>query len=271
MLFRSNEFWNHSFYIKKVLVKQILKLPELIAVLSSAQKKPCGGIGLGEKVKVFPNTVELDKFCHIKNYRTDFDIPHDYVVVLFIAAIFYKEKGVMELLEAIPLVTKKHEKVLFIFVGGGKEEDSMVRFCQKQKIENYVRFTGHLSSDNVISLLLSSDIFAFPTYYSEGLPLVILEAMAAGLSVISTPVRAIPEVIENEKNGFLIKPRDHIALAEKITLLIENEDLRKRIGHRNIEKIGEKYDLKIVAKIFEQSYQEILFGNKTHETDYSKL
>jgi len=245
-----NEFCSFSFYLTKVLVKQILKAPELIAVLSSAQKKPFVEIALGKKVKVFPNPVELDKFRHRKNCRADFNIPNDYIVVLFIAANFYRNKGVMELLQAIPLVANKHEKVLFVFVGGGKEKDSMVQFCQKERIENYVTFTGHVTSDVIAHLLSSSDMLALPSY-TEGFPLVILEAMASGLPIVATPVGAIPEVIEDGKNGFLVKPKDHIALANKIVWLIENKDARKKMGHRNIEKIQSKYDLNIVAEIFD--------------------
>ncbi len=266
-----NEFWSHSFYLTKALTKLILKMPETISVLSSEQKKPFIEIGLGGKVKVFPNTVDSSRFHSGENFKKEFGIPHDHVVVLFIAAHFYKEKGGMDLLKTIPLVTRKHKKVLFVFVGGGGDEETMLSFCRKGKIQGHVRFTGYLPSDTITRLQLSSDIFAFPTYYSEGLPLVILEAMAAGLPIVSTPVRAIPEVIENGENGFLIKPRDHVALAEKITWLIENENQRKRIGHRNIKKIEEKYDLGVVAKIFEESYEEILSRDKRHETSYSKL
>jgi len=259
-----NEFWSCSSHLTKTLIKRILQMPDLIAVLSSAQKKPFIEIVREGKVRIFPNIVDLSRFRSAENYRTEFGIPHDLIVVLFAAAHFHKEKGGMDLLKTIPLVTRKHTKVLFVFVGGGGEEETMLRFCRKERIQEYVKFTGYVSNDTIARLQLSSNIFAFPTYYSEGLPLVILEAMAAGLPIISTPVRAIPEVIENGENGFLVRPRDHLALAEKIMWLIENEGLRKRIGYSNIQKIRENYDLGVVAQIFDESYQEILSGESSH-------
>ncbi len=255
-----NEFWSHSFYLTKILIKLIFKMPELIAVLSSVQRKPFTEIGFKEKVKVVPNTVDLSRYQNKNNNKAKFGVSEDCVVVLFIASHFDREKGIMELLKAIPLVNKEYEKVLFIFVGGGKEEHSMLEFCREEKLEKYVRFTGYLHSDTIIRLLHASDIFVLPSY-SEGFPLVILEAMAAGLPIVSTPVGVISEIVKSGENGFLVKPKDHIALAEKISLLVQKGELRKKIGDNNIKKIDNRYDIKIVAKIFEDLYEKLLTGN----------
>ena len=253
-----NEFWKHNSYGTKALIKQILKMPELIAVLSSVQRRPFEEIGFWKNVKVIPNTVDLYSYQDENSHRKEFDIPEDRVIVLFIASHFDKEKGIFELLNSIPLVTKENEKVLFVFVGGGKEEDTIVEFCQRKKLENYVKFPGYLANRDIARILNSSDIFVLPSY-GEGFPLVILEAMAAGLPIISTPVGAIPEIIENGKNGFLVKSMDNIELAEKIRYLVENEKLRKKMGNNNIKKIQHKYDLTIVSGIFDRIYQQILY------------
>jgi glycosyltransferase involved in cell wall biosynthesis len=256
-----NEFEQHKSPLTKFLIRKILNLPDSIIVLSSAQRKPFLESKLAEKVKVFPNTVDLQNFKKNGNLRAEFNLPSHSKIILFIAAHFYKEKGGMDLLKSIPLVIKKHSNVMFVLVGGGGEEVKMKKYCQNMNMQKYVTFTGYLSPEEITRLQLSSDIFAFPTYYSEGLPLVILESMAAGLPVISTPVRAIPEVIENEKNGYLIQPKDPVKLSEKITYLIENKNLRKKMGRNNIQKIKEKYDINVVAKIFNENYQKILKDN----------
>jgi len=256
-----NEFWSHSCFLTKMLIRQIFKMPEIIAVLSSVQRKPFTEIGLSKKIKVVPNTVDTSRYNNRANYRAKFGIAEKCIVVLFVASLFNKEKGVMELLKAIPLVTKKYEKVLFVFVGGGKEEHSMLEFCQKEKLEKYVKFTGYLYDDAVRQIVQSSDILTLPSY-REGFPLVILEAMATGLPIIATPVGAIPEFIKNGENGFLVKPMDHVVLAEKISLLVENGELRKKMGDNNIRKIREKYDSKIVARIFEDIYSTLLVANR---------
>ncbi|MFX0195084.1 MAG: glycosyltransferase family 4 protein [Candidatus Hodarchaeota archaeon] len=255
-----SEFWGDSSSLTKALIKKILELPDLIAVLSEAQKKPFTEIGFEKKVQIVPNTIDLIRYSKPNNDRPKLGIPEDCIVVLFIASLFKKEKGVMELLRAIPLVANDYEKVLFVFVGGGKEEHSMREFCRKERLEKYVKFTGYLHNETLIQMLQSSDIFTLPSY-SEGFPLVILEAMASGLPVISTPVGAIPEIVQNGKNGFLVTPRDHRALAEALSCLVKNPELRGKIGDNNREKIREKYDSHIVARIFEDSYEAILSGN----------
>jgi len=258
-----DEFWSHCFYPTRALIKQIFKMPELIAVLSSIQRKPFIEIGFERKVKVVPNTVDLTTFKIRNNYRIKFGIPKHRVVVLFIASHFDKEKGIIELLKAIWLLTREYKRILFVFVGGGKEKYSMIRFCKEKNLEKYVKFTGYLYNNAIIKILHSSDILVLPSH-SEGFPLVILEAMAAGLAIVSTPVGAIPEVIKNGDNGFLVKPRDYAALAEKIARLVEDGELRKKISANNVREIKEKYDLKIVAKVFEQSYEAILADNSSY-------
>ncbi len=254
-----NEFLRNNPGIASILIRQILKMPDLIAVLSLEQKKPFAEIGFEKKAKVVPNTVDQTTYRNEKNNnRAIFNIPEDWIVVLFMASHFDKEKGVTELIKAIPLVTQKHKKTIFVFAGGGKEKVAMLNYCREENLDKYVKFTGYLNKKDIILLLNSSDIFALPSY-SEGFPLVILEAMAAGLPIISTPVGAIPEIIENGENGLLVKSMDNIELAEKISYLVEDEKLRKKMGNNNIKKVQYKYDSTIVSEIFNKIYQEILY------------
>ncbi len=238
-------------------VNKILKAPEQIIVLCSMQKKPFEDLCINNTPKIVPNMINAIKFNRSTNYRNHLGIPLEHTVVLFVAAHFYKEKGVWEVLNAVPLVTNRYKDVQFIFVGGGKEEDAMHQFCRQIGRKKYVKFTGHVFNEDIIKIYLSADIFVLPTYYSEGFPIVILEAMAAGLPVISTPIRAIPEIIEDGVNGFLIQPKDPVAVAEKIIQLIEDKTLRTTIRENNLKKVREKYDLEPVARTFEDIYCQI--------------
>ena len=252
-----DEFLSHSFYPTRLLIKQILRMPELIAVLSSIQRKPFTSIGLGNKIRIISNTVDLNSFYNIGDYKAKFGFPEDCTIVLFVASLFLKEKGIMELLKTIKIVMQVSKSVLFVFVGGGKNKDAMVDFCLREKLTNYVKFAGYLSGEEIGQILNSSDIFVLPSY-NEGLPLVVLEAMSAGLPIISTSVGAIPEIIENGENGFLVKKKNHTAIADKIILLLKNKEIRRKMGANNIKKIQQKYDLGIVVKIFEDIYDTLL-------------
>lgn len=254
---RLDEFRKKSSSFMRKLVKKILETPEQVLVLSSIQQKHFGNLRIKQKVKVIPNMIDVNKFNGSSNCGNNFDMPTDHMVILFVAAHFFREKGVWEVLKAIPLVVKEHKKAIFILVGGGLEENNMKKFCIRKGLQKYVRFPGHLYGKDIIKAFLASDIFILPSY-NEGFPLTILEAMAAGLPIITTPVGAIPEVIEDGIHGFLVQPKDPQSLGEKIVQLIENKGLREEMSKNNLARVREKYDLKAVAKIFEGVYSELL-------------
>ena len=105
-----------------------------------------------------------------------------------------------------------------------------------------------------------SDVFVFPTFYGEGLPVVLIEAMASQMAIISTPQAGISELIENYKQGFLlssIHPTPN-ELSTKIISLFENLDLMKKIGERNLSEAKKKYDVSQVSKQICNIYKEIM-------------
>ena len=250
-------FWRDSCFGAKLLTQRILGMPDRIGVLSRAQKKPFTQIGFDGKVRVFPNMIDLNGCGRTHRDRVALGVPKDRIVVLFVASHFTREKGVMELLRAASIVEKIHRDVFFVCIGGGALEGEMRAFCRRHRMEERVLFPGFLSHDSILQYLNASDMFVLPSY-SEGFPFVILEAMSAGLPVVATPVGAIPEIVEDGRNGFLVGLRDAAALAEKIVFLAEDGALRKRMGRENLKKVGERYNSRVVAKLFEQNYDEIL-------------
>ena len=115
------------------------------------------------------------------------------------------------------------------------------RICREDGIEHCVRLLGPVSGQEKIDTFMKSDMFILPTY-AENMPNTILEAMAAGLPVISTAVGAIPELIHQGENGFLIEPGDYQDLANRIEMLMENRELRTMMGAKSLEKVKKKYD-----------------------------
>ena len=262
-----DDFLEGKSHVLKSLIKKLLKIPEQVIVLSSMQKKVFKNLDMQQKVRVVPNIIDTSKFNKNRNLRKSLEIPLDSFVVLFVASHFFKEKGVWEIIEAIPSVVKKHKKVLFILVGGGNEEMAIKRACIEKGLQRSVWFMGHLFGEELINIYLASDLFILPTY-TEGFPLVILEGMAAGLPIISTPVGAVPEIVKNGVNGFLIPPKDPLALAEKIIKLIENRPLRIEMANRNKDKVEKNYALKPVSKIFDNIYQEVISGPCVKECSF---
>jgi len=120
-------------------------------------------------------------------------------------------------------------------------------------------YLGYKEGEEKIIIFKTSHIFAYPSY-TEGFPLVILEAMAAGMPLVTTPVGGLADVIEDRKHGFLVKsmPPDPEEVAEKIIALIGDPELMKKMSENNLREAKEKYDVKVVVRDIEELYHQLL-------------
>jgi glycosyltransferase involved in cell wall biosynthesis len=121
---------------------------------------------------------------------------------------------------------------------------------------------GYLHGDEKLEIFFESDIFILPSY-GEGLPITILEAMAAGLPIIATSVGAIPEIIEDGKNGFLTEAGDYVGLAKKILKLARDMKLRQEMGKNNIEKIERQYNKDLIVSKLSAEYEKLLGNHRS--------
>jgi glycosyltransferase involved in cell wall biosynthesis len=126
-----------------------------------------------------------------------------------------------------------------------------------EKIAKYIKHVKVISGQEKYDYYMSSDIFVLPSY-AENMPNVLLEAMAAGLPVVVSNVGANPEIVEDGVNGFIIKPGDINAIADRIVKLAEDSNLRKSMGQINLKLAKEKYDMSIVAEKIDKLYQGLL-------------
>jgi len=208
-----------------------------------------------KNIDVIHNGIDTKKFSATGNKRFELFDEVDKPVVLFSGRLMAL-KGMNVLIESIKQISKK-EDLYFVFAGTGdiKKWESMLKGVPK---ENY-KFLGYVDYQNISQLYCSSDMFVLPSY-TESFPLTILEAMAAGLPIISSKVGGIPEMIENNKNGILINPGNSKILSKSIINLLDNSSLRKRIG-RNARTIAKnKFDSKIMAIKTKKFYEQVLAG-----------
>jgi glycosyltransferase involved in cell wall biosynthesis len=117
-------------------------------------------------------------------------------------------------------------------------------FVRENRLKDRVRFVGVVTGQEKARLFAGADLFVYPTYFRlEGQPVVILEAMASGLPVISTDRGSIREMITDGRNGFIVTPCSPRQIAEKICLLIADRSLREKMGERNRSLAREKFNL----------------------------
>ena len=165
----------------------------------------------------------------------------------------YPAKGLSYLFSAVREIADKHRRIALLIVGDGAQRHELETMARDLKIKAI--FTGW--QHNIVPYYSLMDIFVLPSLF-EGLPNVILEAMAMKKPVVATRVGGNPDVLSNGVNGFLVPVRDVTQLAVALEKLIEDEELRMRMGATNRQKV-EKYFLwsHTVDKV-EKIYKEIL-------------
>lgn len=241
--FKENGYWKNYF-------KKRFALSDAIVVLAKKFKEELVKLGIPEeRIYVSSTMVESEKYLpDTKDFSSPFKI-------LFCAGM-HRKKGPYEVLKAAPIVLKKHPDAKFIFVGSGVELENLKEESRELGTENNVEFTDYIPVEEKINQFKSSHIFVYPSYYGEGFPTVILEAMAAGMPLVTTPIGGLADALEDGKQGLIIKslPADPKEIAEKIIQLIENPTLMKNMSENNLREAKEKYDVKVVVRDIEELY-----------------
>ena len=159
-----------------------------------------------------------------------------------------REKGVFEFCEAARIVKAKHPEARFVLLGG---YDSAIGAIKPESMAPYfsdgtVEYPGEVK--DAASFYREGSVFVLPSYYREGLPRTILEAMASGRAIITTDWPGCREPIENGKNGFLVPIKDASAIAEAAQRLIEDADLLSSVAENAYETCRTKYEVSIVNR-----------------------
>jgi colanic acid/amylovoran biosynthesis glycosyltransferase len=151
-------------------------------------------------------------------------------------------KGLPILFQALGQVVPHHPDLVLTLVGDGPDRQALETLATDLKLTPYLKFVGYQSQDAVCQYLHNSDIFVLPSF-SEGLPVALMEALAAGVPVITTPVAGISELVEHGTNGYLVPPGAVEPLAQRICELLEDALLRQKFGQAGRLKVAEEFNL----------------------------
>lgn len=172
--------------------------------------------------------------------------------ILFVGRLDYP-KGVPDLIQAGKSIVESSETDLII-TGKGPQRDQLEDLVRELEIEDNVTFTGYVPRDEQIRLYQNATAYVLPSHY-EGLPTVLLEAMACGAPVIATKVGGCPEVIEDGVNGLLVAPGDLSALSDAIETVVNDTELREQLGTNARQTIVDQYTWDKITDKFEKEYQ----------------
>jgi len=192
------------------------------------------------------HSVDLTKFTVFKKFdeRTK--------IVGYIGRLS-EEKGVLNLIEAMPLVLKRIEDIHFVICGDGVLADGIKKIIKAKNLEAYVKLTGWISHEDVPRYLNEFRILVLPSF-TEGLPNIMLEAMACGTPVLATSVGAIPDIIMESRTGFLLTSNNPKHIAERIVEILDKPEILEKVSISAYRYVKENFSYE---KNFE-AWQKIL-------------
>jgi glycosyltransferase involved in cell wall biosynthesis len=231
----------------------------------TAQKS---GLCPPEKVRYLGNGVDIDRFNRDRlrsaeqaQLRESLAIPNTANLIVGTIGRLTRKKGSRYLIEAAAKLLTQFPNLHILVIGGQLGTDpepfqlELVERIQKLGLEKQVTLTGY--REDTPELLGLLDIFTLPTFTHEGLPRSILEAMSMGLPVVATDIRGCREAIVHEETGLIIPPQNSEKLAEALSKLLSNHDLRQAYGKAGRKRVEAEYDERIVFERLQTAYQDL--------------
>jgi len=227
----------------------------MVVAVSSAVKDALLASGIsGKKIRVIHNAISLARFdpsrIDKKVVRRELGMAEDDVLIGTVGKL-HKGKGVYELLRAVGTIVEEGGPVKLLFVGDGPERDGLEREAARLMMRDKVFFTG--IRPDAERMYAAMDIFALPSY-NEGMPTVLVEAMAMKIPVIATPVGGVPEIVRNGENGLLIPVGDESALHEAILRYLTEKDFAARLADNGRATVELEFADAMLAERFEKIF-----------------
>lgn len=212
-----------------------------------------------EKVVTIHYGVDTEKYKinHHFNKRAELGIGENEIILGTVARLA-EQKGHCYLIEAAPDVIAEFPNVRFVFVGDGPLEDKLKRQIKQLGIQKHFLFLGF--RHDVVELLNTFDVFVLPSLY-EGLPNVVLEAMACGKPIVATSVDGTPEAIVHGKTGYLVEPQNATVLSEALIDLLNQPDQMTLLGENGRRRVENYFSLKKQIQQFRELFDTITIAN----------
>ncbi len=239
---------------KNFFNKALYKNASAVVALSSAIKKEILKLDTHLHVKIIPSAFSAMKLQEENVARIQQQFAGKFLAG-HVGALDEEHKGQSLIIDLARRVQKSHPDILFLLVGGGKDEEYLKNLAKDLPNVHFVGFV-----ENVYDYIAAFDLFLFPSK-NEGLGSTLLDAMYLQKPIVASAVGGIVDLIENEKNGLLFSSGDLDAFTKQFFRLYENENLRKSIA-LNAAKHIEEYSPQNMAKKYLQTYMEILERSK---------
>jgi glycosyltransferase involved in cell wall biosynthesis len=246
--------------VKEILDRIGMPLSDRIVSNSKAGAKFATDRGASdEQIEVIYNGRDIDCYATASSADVEgtLDVPDGIRTVGTVGRLI-ERKGHRDLLAAWPAVREQCPETHLLLIGGGPERDSLERCATELGCRDSVHFLGF--RDDVPTLLDLMDVFVFPSHF-EGLPGALIEAMAAGLPIVTTPVTGNAELVDNYRTGLHVAARDPGEIKWALIRLLENQSLAASLGEAAEAETRHRFALDRMVTGFERLYDTVLDGS----------
>ena len=238
---------------KNFLSKLVYSLPDVVITTGEAIRQQMINYNKFNPNKIISIPTGVDLSIFSPEYISP-TIKKEGFFLVGTISILRSWKGHRYFLEAIPEVVKTIKNVKFLIVGDGPQKANLEELVQKLGLKKYVTFLGY--REDIPAILASLDLLVHPSTGHEGVPQIILQALAMKKPVIATNVGSIPEIIKNNYTGLLIKPASSTQLAEAIIFLLQNRELAHSLGEKGRKLVESRYSFSRMLDKIEEIYQK---------------
>jgi glycosyltransferase involved in cell wall biosynthesis len=230
------------------------RLDELFQVDGISSEKP------RIQKMVVPNGVDENFFFY---HRTNLEkeLIKEVFTLLFVGRLI-DIKGIQYLILAIPLINRRFPNIKLLIIGSGSQKEKLIRKVAELGLDRNISFIGQIQPNKLPGYYAAADIVVFPSItddygFTEGLPVVVLEALAAGRPIVASRIPGVCEIIEDGINGLLVDEKSPEQIADAVIRLIDDKTLYNQI-RQQAQKSAEKYNWKHVSKQYLDLYTSMI-------------
>lgn len=251
-------------WIGKFIAKRSLAKVARVLVLSENLRHIFQDTVDSHKIRIISNGIDAER---LNDGALSIDRSDNAPFTVLCLSNMFHDKGIHVLIEAAALLVEKNPLLQMIFAGSwlnSEYEEHCNRLIDYFNLQKNIRLVGVVTGQEKKELLRSADVVAFVPIKPEGMPWVVLEAMAAAKPVVGTPQGAMVEMIRHGETGFLVQPEDPQQLSEAIFQLMQNSQLRTIMGNNARKRIEENYSTAITHQQLVSVLQEVINGGKNN-------
>ncbi len=208
-----------------------------------------------QKIVVHRMGIDTGKFCYLPRKPGK-----DGKVRLLTVARLIEKKGVQYAVQAVADVLKRYSNIEYNIVGDGPAKNTLEGLIEELNVGNNVKLLGWRHQEEIIELMKHTDVFIAPSVVGgdgdeEGIPVVLMEALAQGMPVLSTQHSGIPELVQDGESGFLVPERNVEALADKLEFLIKHPEIWSEMGRKGRKHVERYFDIDKLNNRLVELYQ----------------